>query len=88
MSAPVTANPPALIPLDRVKGLRVTCASCGASMVMPIAARQGPLQCFNCLRPLPGLDLVKLTRELHWLQDATAPGVSVEFTVALEVAAP
>lgn len=33
------------------------------------------MQGFNCLRQLPGLDLVKLTRERQWLQDATTNGM-------------
>lgn len=75
---------PTLIPLSRVQGLRITCSGCGASMVIPLDARHGPVQCFNCLRNLPGADLLNLTRELKWMRDGSE-GVKVAFDVALEV---
>lgn len=53
-------------------------------MVIPLDARHGPAQCFNCLRNLPGQDLLNLTRELKWMRDG-AQGVKVEFDVALEI---
>ena len=47
----------------------------------------GPATCFNCARPLPGPEVMKLVGELRWLQDYTAmPGAdaSADFDASLE----
>jgi len=82
----------AILSVADIRALRLTCRNCGAAVVIPLSARHGPAQCFNCARELPGPQLMKLVGELRWLQDYTAlPGAEakVEFDAALEhVAAP
>lgn len=79
--------PATLLPVSAIRALRLTCRHCGAGVVIPLSAHQGPATCFNCARDLPGMGVMKLINELRWLQTYTAaPGAdaSVAFDAALE----
>ena len=64
--------PNIILPVADLRALRITCRSCGSAVVIPFSAKNGPTQCFNCARPLPGHEAMKLIREMRWLQDFTA----------------
>lgn len=80
--------PMSIFPIAAIQSVRLTCRQCGAAVVIPLTAKAGPAQCFNCNHRLPGPELVQgLVRELHWLQDAArAPGAeaSIAFDAAIE----
>jgi hypothetical protein len=79
--------PASILPLAAIRALRLTCRHCGAAVVIPLTARAGPATCFNCARPLPGPEVMKLVGELRWLQDYTAlPGADAraDFDASLE----
>ena len=59
--------PATSLPLAAIRAPRLTCRCCGAAVVIPLTANQGPPQCFNCARPLPGMAVMKLIGELRWL---------------------
>ena len=79
--------PTTILPISTIRAVRLTCRCCGAAVVIPLAASNGPIKCFNCARPLPGFEVLRLVKELRWLQDYTATTgaeVTADFDAALE----
>jgi hypothetical protein len=73
--------PTTILPVSAIQSLRLTCRCCGAAVVIPLDANNGPVKCFNCARPLPGAEVMKLVGELRWLRDYTAsPNAEVSAT--------
>lgn len=70
------------LPARAITAVRLVCTHCGAAASIPLAATRAPDKCFNCLRPLPGTQLLTLTRELAWLQEAG--GVEAGFDAEIE----
>ncbi len=60
-----------MLPVAAIQALRLTCRHCGAAVVIPLTARNGPAQCFNCCSPLPSAELMHLVAGLRWLKDVT-----------------
>lgn len=80
-----------ILPIAAIQALRLTCRNCGAAVVIPLSARNGPEKCFNCCREIPGAQVMKLVVELRWLKDVTGArdaGIQVDFDAALEHEAP
>jgi len=61
------------IPANALTGLRLTCKTCGAQMLIPLPVRNTPERCFSCGTDLPGAALLPLLQELSWLFQS-APG--------------